>query len=271
MKTCSKCKVEKDESEFSKNKSSADSLNSRCRSCAKDYREKNKDKLSAYYKDYHAKNRDRILTRQKEYYEENKEELSVQRKEHYEENKDKILIRHRNYRGENKDKLLAYHKEYYKRNRDRLSVQHKRYGKENRLNRNARRQHRYKIDLGYRTLQLLRRRQQEALYGKRKPTSFIRALGCTWEVFRPYIESKFKEGMTWDNHGFFGWHYDHVKPLSSFSNLEDIEQYKQAFHYTNLQPLWWYENLAKGDKLDWVDTVDTDTVEPADCAVAKAS
>jgi hypothetical protein len=54
--------------------------------------------------------------------------------------------------------------------------------------------------------------------------------------------------MCFENHGQFGWHYDHIKPLTSF-DLIDVKQQKLAFHYTNIQPLWWYDNLSKGNKI----------------------
>jgi len=54
--------------------------------------------------------------------------------------------------------------------------------------------------------------------------------------------------MTWENHGFDGWHVDHIKPCTSF-DLTDLEQQKQCFHYTNLQPLWKKENFEKRDKI----------------------
>jgi hypothetical protein len=54
--------------------------------------------------------------------------------------------------------------------------------------------------------------------------------------------------MTWDNYGQFGWHIDHIKPLSVF-DLTDREQFLEACRYTNLQPMWWKENLSKGSKV----------------------
>ena len=77
----------------------------------------------------------------------------------------------------------------------------------------------------------------------------LKYIGCTAKELKEHLESQFKEGMTWDNYGFYGWHIDHIRPISSF-DLEDEEQMKQCFHYTNLQPLWAEENLKKGASFD---------------------
>lgn len=69
-------------------------------------------------------------------------------------------------------------------------------------------------------------------------------LCCSLETARNYIASQFKEGMSWDNHG--EWEIDHVIPISYAKNQEDAEM---LCHYSNLQPLWWEENLSKKDKL----------------------
>jgi hypothetical protein len=60
---------------------------------------------------------------------------------------------------------------------------------------------------------------------------------------RAHLEHQFKDGMTWDNHG--EWHIDHIKPCVQF-DLTDPEQQKECFHYTNMQPLWAFENQSKG-------------------------
>ena len=86
-----------------------------------------------------------------------------------------------------------------------------------------------------------------SLYNKtqRKNNRTIDLLGCSVSFLKGYLEEKFKDGMTWENHG--EWHIDHIKPCASF-NLLDQEDQKKCFHYTNLQPLWAFEKLSKGCK-----------------------
>lgn len=80
-----------------------------------------------------------------------------------------------------------------------------------------------------------------------KSKKFHDLLGCSLENLKKHLESKFKKGMTWENHGLHGWHIDHIKPLSKFNLIEPEEQ-KKAFHYLNLQPLWAIDNIRKGNK-----------------------
>lgn len=61
-----------------------------------------------------------------------------------------------------------------------------------------------------------------------------------------YIESKFTNGMTWDNMGFRGWHIDHIIPLSTAKTKEELIK---LCHYTNLQPLWAEDNRRKSNKI----------------------
>ena len=91
----------------------------------------------------------------------------------------------------------------------------------------------------------LRERMRKALKGFAKTSTTKQLLGCSLEEFRAHLESKFKEGMSWDNYGRFGWHIDHIRPCSAF-DLSDGVQQRECFHHTNLQPLWWRDNLKKG-------------------------
>ena len=69
--------------------------------------------------------------------------------------------------------------------------------------------------------------------------------GCSKEELYTFLEAEFSEGMTWENYG--KWHVDHIRPCASF-NLEDVEEQKKCFHWTNLQPLWAVDNIRKGSK-----------------------
>lgn len=93
---------------------------------------------------------------------------------------------------------------------------------------------------------ILRTRIGIALSGRCKSASTLNLLGCDLEHFRFHLESQFTEGMTWENHG--EWHIDHIQPCASF-NLEDEDEQRKCFHYTNMQPLWASDNLRKSDRI----------------------
>ena len=90
----------------------------------------------------------------------------------------------------------------------------------------------------------LRSRINKALHGNYKTGSAVSDLGCSIGEFKTYIESLWTANMSWDNYGVDGWHIDHIKPLCQFI-LSDKVEFKKACHYTNLQPLWASDNLAK--------------------------
>ena len=86
---------------------------------------------------------------------------------------------------------------------------------------------------------------------KTKSGNSFDLIGCTPEQLIKYLESKFQPGMSWRNHGKYGWHIDHIRPLASFINIaEDPEVQSKAFHFTNLQPLWAKDNLRKHAKYE---------------------
>lgn len=116
---------------------------------------------------------------------------------------------------------------------------------------NLRVNNRYHADLNFKLADILRSRLGSAIDNNQKVGSAIDDLGCSIDKLRIHLQLKFHrnprgkhEYMTWDNHSFRGWHIDHIKSLASF-DLSDPEQLKIACHYTNLQPLWWRENIKK--------------------------
>ena len=94
----------------------------------------------------------------------------------------------------------------------------------------------------------LRKKLCKIITKKERISSTVDFLGCSINKLKSHIEKKFINGMTWKNHGLFGWHIDHIIPLDSF-DLTNHKQLAQACHYTNLQPLWAKDNLKKGIKI----------------------
>jgi len=108
---------------------------------------------------------------------------------------------------------------------------------------------RYKNDSKYKMRMLLRGRMRNALKANLadKKYSTVDLLGCSFEELRSYLESKWKSGMSWDNYSGVGkgfWVIDHIIPCCQF-DLMDEEQQRECFHFTNLQPLWYNENIRK--------------------------
>ena len=79
--------------------------------------------------------------------------------------------------------------------------------------------------------------------GKNKNDSAFNILGYDYDKFKKRIETNFKDGMCWENHG--EWHVDHKKPISRF-NSNTPPHIVNAL--CNLQPLWAKDNLSKGNK-----------------------
>jgi len=130
-----------------------------------------------------------------------------------------------------------YTKKWKDKNKDKVRNYRQKYLKD-----------RYNEDILFKIITNYRNRLKDVFrdYGYVKKNRSIDYLGCDINFFKEYLESKFTDGMNWDNKGFNGWHIDHIIPLSSAKNEEEV--YKLC-HYTNLQPLWSKDNMSKGSKL----------------------
>lgn len=163
-------------------------------------------------------NKESIAKRQTLWRQNNQKKLKSDRKRYYIENKDKI----KEYRKKNKEKIRAqyrnriqYYKDYYERNPLYAFVRS--------------------------TLRRIERASGNGISCKKNEG----IVGYTQEEFIAHIESKFKDGMSWNNRT--KWHIDHIKPVSLFIK-EGITDPAVINALSNLQPLWAEDNLAKGDK-----------------------
>ena len=105
---------------------------------------------------------------------------------------------------------------------------------------------RRKTDPNYRLIETIRNRTRISIIKQYKNSKTINLLGASIDDVRKHIESLWLNGMSWENHGTKGWHIDHIIPLSKCKNEEDM---LKLCHYTNLQPLWFEDNLKKSDKI----------------------
>lgn len=156
-------------------------------------------------------------------------------------------IYRKTYDIKNREKISKKQKEWNLKNYQKMVEYRKKYQQNNKLIIETKRRIRRKTNINYRLKCQLRTRLNSALKGNFKSGSSVNDLGCSIQFLKSYLESKFQQGMTWENYGRYGWHIDHVIPLSKF-NLNEREQLLKAVHYTNLQPMWWNMNLAKSNK-----------------------
>ena len=196
-----------------------------------------KEERRIYLKKYQLENRDKISKQQKLYYQENKENI----KKYQLENKEKIKL----YRQENKEKT----KKYFQENKDKINSQRRKNRQEN-INKFRAVQNKYYNLTPARKLKRNLRGRLSSFFkykGHKKKNSTEEILGANWKTVEAFMEAKFVDGMNWDNIG--EWHIDHIIPLSY---AETEKETIKLCHYTNLQPLWAFDNLSKGNKLDWV-------------------
>lgn len=231
LKKCIKCLEEKSAELFY-------SKRSECKECFKskrneDYKrnpdaqkerskkrriEKNQE-VNQYLKEWRLKNNDK----QKKYNE-----------DRWNNKRDECVARNKKYWAENKERLSEFNKKYYSENKQSISMKNVNYER-----------NRSKYDDLYKLTKIYRTRTKMAFKQKGfdKPTKTTDLIGCSPVEFKNYLESKFTEGMTWENRGVKGWHLDHIIPLCSAKSKEELEN---LCHYTNIQPLWWQDNLKKG-------------------------
>lgn len=97
MKVCSRCKIEKNEESFGKDKIRKDGLNPYCKGCLKQRHERLKtnepEKLSKWRKSYNDRHRMKLIDYRVKYYGENREDILKANREAYHRRKEEICRR----------------------------------------------------------------------------------------------------------------------------------------------------------------------------------
>lgn len=147
----------------------------------------------------------------------------AKQKEWYLKNKQYKLKRNKNWIINNIDKSREYHKLYERNKRKNNPI--------------------------YRLHQAVSRGLRTVLQGKKNRTKWTEFVGYSIKNLKEHIENQFKEGMTWENYGKYGWHIDHIRPISLFNMTDsNCSDFKLCWSLANLQPLWAKDNLSKGAK-----------------------
>lgn len=181
--------------------------------------------------------------------------------EYYLQHKEKIKKATRAYQETHRDVHRTSNKKYYLKNKAKIASYHQKHrlnpsilAKE-KMRRQTNKEARNKREVELRSINpqnaIVHRLRSRIYWALRRGEadrngSTFELTGCTPEQLQQYLESKFLEGMSWNNRS--DWHIDHIIPCISF-DLTDPEQQKKCFHYTNLQPLWAKDNLSKHAKL----------------------
>lgn len=216
LKTCSKCKQQKELESFHFGKNYKDGRQSRCKACSKIARKswaiENREHVNEMARKWAMNHPEEKKLRDRIYSFSHREEARKRSREHYYKNREEKLKYARFYRQ----------KEDFKQKRN--LIHRERYG----------------TDPTYKLLYILRNRLRKVVTGRRKRTKDL--VGCSLEELRSHLENLFKDGMSWENHG--EWHIDHIRPCVSF-DLSKSEEQARCFNFSNLQPLWAKENLSK--------------------------
>lgn len=159
------------------------------------------------------------------------------------------------YYTANRERLLEKRKAHYKANRERALEYSKAYNVANRERRSERRKayqtQRLQVDQAYKAARNLRTRFRMAVRKQSKTGSAVSDLGMPIADFLLYIESLWQPGMSWDNYGNGPgtWAIDHMYPLNPKCGLDLTVRANvlAVCNWQNLQPLWFEDNMAKGN------------------------
>lgn len=122
MKICTKCKEDRELTEFSKSKILKDGLNIWCKPCHKAYRLANKEKMAIKKSINYQKNKKDIYVKRVKYVYEHKIQVSTYMSEYYDKNREDLRIKQAEYSAVHKEDKSLYDISYREANRDKRNA-----------------------------------------------------------------------------------------------------------------------------------------------------
>ena len=209
MKTCFKCKTEKELDDFHRSNQTKDGRQAYCKKCrSKDkkiYRDKNKDRINAQAREYVQKNKEAVLARSREYYRKN----------------------------------IEYYNEYHQKYRQKPEVKKRRaeWIKE-----------KYHSDPSFRLHCCFSALMRQCIHKNYKGT-FEEVLPYTVQELKQHLENQFDENMTWENYGsYWQVDHIIPRSYFKFDNYLDKE-FQKCWALENLRPLEASANASKGNRM----------------------
>lgn len=270
MKRCSKCGVEKELTEFNKDKKNKDGYQNGCKTCLnklkKEYYTNNKEYLNKKNKEWYCNNKEIVKIYNKEYRKNNKEKNKEYQKEWYNDNKENVKIRQKEwyknneqhvkqYRENNKERRRENNKEWCLKNKKQLQASRKEYNEKNKEY-IKKRTNKYikkiletngdiKLKKNIRNLfsislknNLIKKTKSTFKYTEKPYADYAKHFGTNYPAEFAEITEKNK------------YHIDHIIPCAiyDFNNPEEI---KKCWQPENLRLILAKENILKKDKIDY--------------------
>jgi len=219
---------------------------------------RSKEENREYMKVYYSKNKEKFREiNKKNRSGKNREKYLEGKKKSYIRNKKKIRDDQKKYYLINKEKISQYNKGVYIKNKKKHDLRSKLWREKNPEQNKKIKKIWYEKNKYKRTEKIKLRKLQDPLFKLKtaisnrirngiKSTGFCKKfktkeiLGCTYEEFKIYLESKWDFWMNWKNYGLYngelnyGWDLDHIIPISYAKNEKEVLKLN---HHTNFQPL----------------------------------
>lgn len=237
LKTCTKCKVEKQKTEFSKDSSRKDLLNPHCKSCNSAYRAENAERISAYKRQWNIDNFERVSSSKRDYAIDNAEKIAAYKREWCKENKYRLLEKSRQWKLNNPEKVKAGARAYFAANKSAIAARNKaRYDADPEKFAEMQRAHRLANPAAFAARCRNRRAMKRAAEGTHTAEDIKAIFESQRGLCATCNKKLFKSGAK-------TFHVDHIQPLSKGGSNDKY----------NLQCLCQKCNTSKGAKNpeDW--------------------